>query len=116
MPDGSSGDGDLTLVLSTLPDPESARVLAGQLVEERLIACGNVLPGVQSIYRWKGVVEEAVEVLLVMKTREELVPRLFERAAELHPYEVPELVALRASQVAHAYGRWVRHETLELNG
>jgi periplasmic divalent cation tolerance protein len=52
----------------------------------------------------------------VMKTRAALVARLCERVAQLHPYEVPELVALRASQVAEAYGRWVAHETIEVNG
>lgn len=106
----------ISLVLTTLPDEGTARQLARRLVDERLIACGTVIAGVASIYRWKGATEEAGEVLLLMKTREELVPRLFERAAALHPYEVPELVALRATDVAAAYAGWLRDETIEVNG
>lgn len=113
MPEGSE---DLSVVLSTFTDQEQARELARRLVEERLIACGNIVPGITSVYRWEGTVEEAGEVLLVMKTRTELVPALCERVAELHPYEVPEVLALRASDVALAYGRWVRHETTKVNG
>lgn len=107
---------ELAIVLSTLGSEDAARVLARQLVDERLIACGNVVPGITSIYRWQGRVEESAEVLLVMKTRATLVERLCERVAQLHPYEVPELVALRPSQVADAYGQWVLHETIEVNG
>lgn len=106
----------ISLILTTLPDEGAARTLALRLVDERLIACGNVMAGVTSIYRWKGATEEAGEVLLLMKTRSELVPRLFERAAQLHPYDVPELVALRAADVADAYAGWLRDETIEVNG
>ena len=106
----------ISLVLTTLPDEATAAQLARRLVDEQLIACGNVVPGLTSIYRWEGVTERAREVLLVMKTREELVQRLFERAARLHPYEVPELVALRATDVADTYARWLRDETIEVNG
>lgn len=107
---------ELVMVVSTLASAEEARGLARELVDERLIACGTVIPGVTSIYRWEGRVEEGSEALLVMKTRAALVAKLFERVAQLHPYEVPELVALRPSQVAEAYGRWVLHETTEVNG
>lgn len=113
MPDDQA---DLALVVSTLARREEAVALARQLVEERLIACGNVLPGLHSVYRWEGLVHEESEVLLLMKTRWSLVPRLFERVGEIHPYEVPELVALRPDQVAQAYGRWVLHETTEVIG
>ena len=113
MPEAVEG---AAIVLSTLADSATARELARRLVEERLIACGTVMPGLESTYRWNGEIESTAEVLLVMKTREGLVPRLLERAAELHPYEVPELLALRASEVADSYGRWLRHETLEVNG
>lgn len=106
----------ISLVLTTLPDEGTAELLARRLVDERLIACGNVVPGLSSIYRWEGATETTREVLLLMKTREELVPRLFERAAQLHPYDVPELVALRATDVTDAYARWLRDETTEVNG
>jgi periplasmic divalent cation tolerance protein len=98
-------------VLMTAPDAETARRIARALVDERLIACASVLPGVASIYRWQGATEEAAEVLVVMKTRPALLDRLFARAAELHPYEVPELLALPVMGGLAAYCRWVAEET-----
>ncbi|HEX6749486.1 MAG TPA: divalent-cation tolerance protein CutA [Longimicrobium sp.] len=95
----------------TAPDAAAARTLARALVDERLIACANLVPGVTSIYRWEGRVEEAGEVLVVMKTRAALVPRLLARAAALHPYEVPELLALPVDDGLAAYCRWVAEET-----
>jgi periplasmic divalent cation tolerance protein len=113
MPEPQS---ELALVVSTLASADDALRLARRLVDERLIACGNVVPGLTSVFRWEGRVEESAEVLLVMKTRSALVERLCERVTQLHPYQVPELVALRPSHVADAYGRWVVHETTEVNG
>jgi periplasmic divalent cation tolerance protein len=106
----------VALVVTTLENEEQARAMAHRLVEERLIACGNVVPALTSIYRWEGRVEQASEVLLIMKTRGALLARLFERVGEIHPYEVPELVALRPDDVADAYARWVLHETTEVTG
>ena len=111
MPDEAWG---VALVVTTLATREDA--LARQLVEERLIACGNLLPELMSVYRWEGRVHEEAEVLLLMKTTWPMVPKLFARVGEIHPYEVPELVALRPDQVAQAYGRWVQHETTEVMG
>ncbi len=99
------------LVLTTAPDAETAEGIAAALVEERLIACANLVPGVTSVYRWQGAVQREAELLVVMKTRRALVPELFRRAAELHPYTVPELVVLAPQAVAEAYGRWVAGET-----
>ncbi|HEX8244590.1 MAG TPA: divalent-cation tolerance protein CutA [Longimicrobium sp.] len=99
------------VVLMTAPDAETGRRIARALVDERLIACANVLPGVTSVYRWQGAVEEAAEVLVVMKTPAARVPRLVERAAALHPYEVPELLALTVAEGLPAYCRWVMEET-----
>ena len=101
----------VSVVLMTAPDADSGRRIARTLVDERLIACANVLPGVTSVYRWQGGVEEAAEVLVVMKTRPELLERLFARAAGLHPYEVPELLALPVAGGLEAYCRWVAEET-----
>lgn len=106
----------IALVLTTLASEEQARDLSLRLLDERLIACGNIVPGVTSLYRWEGRLEQSGEVLLVMKTRAELVKQLRDRVNELHPYEVPEVVALQASDVAPAYARWVRHETTEVKG
>ena len=107
--------GPLAVVLSTFESEEQAGEVARRLVEERLIACGNILPGMTSIYRWRGEIEKAGEVLLLMKTRAELVSALRARIGELHPYEVPEVLALSVDEVADAYGRWVWQETTEVN-
>lgn len=106
----------LVVVLSTLENEVDAQRLARTLVEERLIACGNIFPGLTSVYRWEGKIEEAGEVLLLMKTRMELTAALEARIAELHPYEVPEVLVLPVADVADAYGQWVRRETTEVNG
>jgi periplasmic divalent cation tolerance protein len=101
----------LTLVLMTAPDPEVAERLARALVEEALAACATVLPGVSSIYRWQGEVRTDAEAQVLLKTRRALVPELFRRAAELHPYEVPELLAVPA-EASVKYGAWVREMTV----
>jgi periplasmic divalent cation tolerance protein len=82
------------------------------LVEESLAACVNVLPDVQSIYRWEGKVESAVEVLAVVKTTKGAYERLETRLKELHPYDVPEIIALPVEQVEAAYARWVQESTV----
>ena len=99
------------VVLVTAPDPEVARQLARTLVEERLIACANLLPGVTSVYRWEGAVQEEPEVLLVLKTRAGRLPELEARLGDLHPYDVPELVALDPSHVAAPYFAWLQAST-----
>lgn len=107
-PDGVAA---VAVVLTTLATVEQAEALARQLVEERLIACGNLVPGLTSLYRWDGAVACEAEVLLMMKTPTARVEQLFERVAQLHPYELPELVALPVDAVSAAYGRWVQNET-----
>jgi len=97
----------------TAPDPDTAGRVARALLDERLIACANLLPGVTSLYRWQGEVQSDAEVLVVMKTREALVPRLMERATALHPYQVPELLALPVADGLPAYCRWVMDETVD---
>jgi periplasmic divalent cation tolerance protein len=94
-------------VLTSLDDGDAAAGLARTLVEERLAACVNVLPGAQSIYRWKGALETAREHLLVIKTTAEAWPRLLARLRELHPYELPEIVALAGHDADAAYARWI---------
>lgn len=102
---------ELVLALSTAPDAEQAERIARTLVEERLIACANLVPGVTSIYRWEGAVQAEREVLMVMKTRRALVPRLKERLPRMHPYQVPELVVTPVVDGLDPYRRWVRDET-----
>ena len=98
------------VVLTTLPDPESAERLVHTLVEERLVACGNLVPGLTSIYRWEGEIARETETLALLKTSRGRLRPLFDRAAELHPYDVPELVALSADEVSRAYGQWILQE------
>jgi periplasmic divalent cation tolerance protein len=97
----------LHIVFCTFPDQETAQRIAQTLVEEGLAACVNVIPGVQSIYRWEGKIESAGEHLALMKTTEEAYPRLEARLKELHPYEVPEIIALPVAAAAGRYGAWV---------
>lgn len=99
------------LVLTTCPDEPTARALSRALVEERLVACGNVVPGLTSIYRWRGEVESAEECLLLLKTTDAALDRLAARLEELHPYEVPELLVFPVAAGAPAYLRWVVEET-----
>ena len=95
------------LATTTTPDRGTAGLLARALVEERLAACVQAVGGVRSLYTWKGKVEEAEEVLLLIKTAERLLPRVRERLRELHPYEVPELVAMPISDGSPDYLAWM---------
>jgi periplasmic divalent cation tolerance protein len=103
--------GDVVAVLISAPDADTARRIGRTLVEERLAACVNVIPGVSSIYRWKGAVEEAAEVLLVVKTRAARADALAARVRTLHPYELPEVVVLPVRGGSRAYMQWVAAES-----
>ena len=99
------------VVFCTFPDVEKAREVGAALVEARLAACVNLLPGIESIYHWQGAVERAGEVLAVFKTTSAAWPAFASRLRELHPYEVPEIIAVRPERVAESYARWVMEET-----
>ena len=99
------------LCLSTCPDAETAAKIAHVLVEERLAACVNRLSGIQSTYSWQGEIHEDVEVLLLIKTTRERFAALRGRLMELHPYEVPELIALDIIDGSPAYLDWIARET-----
>lgn len=105
-----SGDA-VALVLTTCPDDATAGRIARTLVEERLAACGNVVPGVTSVYRWQGAVETTGECLLLLKTRRDRVERLARRLTEIHPYDVPEVLAMAVDRGAPEYLRWVVEQT-----
>jgi len=98
---------DLYLVFCTFPTLESARQIGTLLVNTQLAACVNLCPQVESIYRWKGEVETATEVLAIFKTTAEAWPMFQERLTALHPYETPELVAQRPAEVNGSYAAWV---------
>ena len=101
---------DKIVVLSTCPSAEEAEKIARTLVEKRLAACVNVVPGARSFYRWKGALEEAGEWLLLIKSRRELFPRLCAELESLHSYEVPEAVALPIVDGSPAYLSWLDAE------
>ncbi|WP_313927823.1 divalent-cation tolerance protein CutA [Pseudoxanthomonas sp.] len=101
----------VVLILSTVPDADTAQRLARTLVEERLAACVNLLPGVVSTYHWQGRVEQATEVQLLAKTSGDRKQALIARLAELHPYELPEILAVEAAAGLPAYLDWVAAET-----
>jgi len=102
---------DLRVILTTFADESEATPLIRKLLEEQLIACGTLLPGARSFYPWKGVVVEASEVVVLFKTDEENAPRCIARLAELHPYEVPEIIELNPLSVSAPYAAWIK-ETL----
>jgi periplasmic divalent cation tolerance protein len=95
------------VVLCTAPTVEVAAALARALVEARLAACGNVVPGLRSIYRWQGRVEDQPEVLLVLKTTRERFPALRDELVRRHPYEVPEVLALPVETGSATYLEWL---------
>ncbi|MDX1674987.1 MAG: divalent-cation tolerance protein CutA [Longimicrobiales bacterium] len=101
-------DSTTRVVLVTAPDPAVAESLVRRLVEDGVVACGNILPGVTSIYRWQGAVEHDREALIVFKTTAAGARRLVERVPELHPYEVPEVLVLPVEGGHAPYLDWVR--------
>jgi len=101
-------DTHVRTVLVTAPDADVAEGLATTLVEEGLAACGNVVPGVTSIYRWQGALQRDAEVLVILKTTAARVEALRARVVELHPYEVPEVLSLSVSEGHGPYLDWVR--------
>jgi periplasmic divalent cation tolerance protein len=106
----------LLVVLCTFPDEETAKRIGHTLVESRLAACVNLLPRAQSIYRWQDKIESAEEVLAMMKTTADVYPKLEARLTELHPYEVPEIIALPVEKAAAAYAKWVAEMTCSPKG
>ena len=101
------------LVLTNCPDEETANSIALAVVEAKVAACVNILPRVQSIYRWQGVVESATEIPLFIKSTAANYPALEKLIAGLHPHEIPEIIALPTSQGLPAYLNWVAAETLK---
>ncbi len=103
--------GAVRVLLVTVPDEARGREIARALVEERLAACGNVVPIAASVYRWEGKVVEESECLLILKTSAALAERVAERVLALHPYRVPEILVLPVEAGLDTYLRWVRDES-----
>ncbi len=99
---------DLRVVFVTAPTREVATKIARSLVAESLIACANLIPAVQSIYRWEGAVAEEEECLMILKTESARCAALEARVSALHPYEVPEFLVLPVAAASTLYAAWVR--------
>ncbi|HET7569583.1 MAG TPA: divalent-cation tolerance protein CutA [Gammaproteobacteria bacterium] len=102
---------ELFTLFCTCPDAACAEAIAKALVEERLAACVNLVPGLRSFYRWEGRVLDDSEVLLIVKTAQERLEAVEARVAELHPYELPELIAVPITTGSARYLAWLRDES-----
>ena len=102
---------DFVVVFVTVPNAELAASLAKTLVAEKLVACVSILPGLRSIYAWEGKVCDEPELLCLLKTRRTLFSSLRERVTALHPYQVPEIIALPLVDGNAPYLAWLRDET-----
>jgi periplasmic divalent cation tolerance protein len=99
------------LVITNVPDASVAKSISHQLIEKRLAACINQLPGIRSVYRWNGVIEEADEVCLLIKTRQSHYAELEMTIKTLHPYEIPEIIVLPIINGLPSYFQWIENET-----
>jgi periplasmic divalent cation tolerance protein len=104
---------DKIVVLCTCGSAEEAERISGGLIEAKAAACVNIVPGIASVYRWKGAVERSAEWLLVVKSRRGLFDRLRAEIEKLHSYETPEIIALQVVDGAEAYLAWIDRETAE---
>ena len=102
---------ELIVIFCTVPDDETAERLATGLVEKRLAACVKVIPGVRSFYRWEGKLEVGSEIQLLIKTQRSHFKAIDAWIDEQHPYDVPELVAIPASDVGKPYAEWALEQT-----
>ena len=93
--------------LCTVPDEDTAERIAGTLVSEKLAACVNIVPGISSVYHWKGAVERDRELLLIIKSGQGAYPALESRVRALHPYELPEVIAVPIGIGLPEYLDWI---------
>jgi len=102
---------DAIVVLTTVSSDDEAVTLVRALLDRRLIACGTLVPGARSLYRWQGKIADERETLLLLKTRSARLEALQEAFRELHPYKVPELLALAVDSGMEKYLEWINGET-----
>lgn len=107
---GGGAMSDVLLVLTNLPDRATAERIAEALIHARVAACVNVLTGCHSVYRWQGALERADEIPLLIKTTAQAYPRLEAELRKLHPYELPEIIAVPVTQGLSGYLDWVTAE------
>ena len=99
-------------IITTINDPQKAEDIGRSLVREKLVACWQIAGPIRSIYRWKGVIEETDEWYCIMKTKETLYHVVEEAIRKLHPYEVPEIIAVPIRDAYENYTAWVKRETM----
>lgn len=104
---GSPVDADMRIVLCTFPDVETARHISTEIITENLAACVNLIPNVESIYRWEGKIEQSNEVLTIFKIKASGFKNFEKYLLENHPYDTPEIVAICPDQVSEKYLKWV---------
>jgi periplasmic divalent cation tolerance protein len=102
---------NMIMVYTTLPNESDARKLGGELVEKKLAACVNILPGMVSIYRWEGAIEAGSEVVMLVKTTKRLQTQVLEAISSSHPYTVPALIVFEPRHVAVPYLKWLVDQT-----
>jgi len=100
---------DLQIILCTVPDEKTAGQIADALVAEKLAACINIIPSIMSVYRWKDAIAHDQELLLLIKTRASMWPLLEARILELHPYELPEIIAVPIHTGQADYTQWIKN-------
>jgi periplasmic divalent cation tolerance protein len=105
---------DFVVLLVTASSLEEAKKIGLALVEERLVACANVIPHLQSIFRWQSKICQEEEVLILLKTQKHLFDRIKQRIQELHSYQVPEIISLSVQQGLESYLNWILAETTSL--
>ncbi|MBI5847080.1 MAG: divalent-cation tolerance protein CutA [Nitrospirae bacterium] len=105
---------DFVIVLITAPNEDDAAKMANDLVASRLAACVNIIRNIRSIYRWQGKIEDEAEVLMLVKTKQEFFRDLEKRVKEIHPYTVPEIIALPVIGGSDEYLQWLGQETTKL--
>ena len=98
---------DMLIVLCTFPDAETARRICSEIISANLAACVNLVPGVESIYRWEGKIEQASEVLAIFKVSKAGFSDLEKYLLEKHPYDTPEILSIAPDQVSESYLKWV---------
>jgi periplasmic divalent cation tolerance protein len=110
LPASSAGGGvseEFVVALSTFPDPETARKISRELVENALVACANIIPAVESMYFWKDKIEQSAEVLVIFKLTATRFDEFSKRLRQLHPYDVPEIIRLNVADGSPDYLRWI---------
>lgn len=101
----------VTIIYTTINDEQYARKIASFLIQEQIVACVNIIPEVESIYRWKGRIEEEKEIILIAKTVDENVKKAINRIKELHTYETPDIIAIPIIDGNNEYLDYIKRET-----